>query len=177
MSIKDLVQRREKGRDRSLARREAGGLSTLQREMNRLFDDFFYDAGRPLPSLFGRHDPWAWDETEGGVFMPSVDVSETGREVTVSVELPGMESKDVSVEVDENAVTLRGEKKEEHEEKRGSWLRREARYGSFHRVVPLPAGVDGDKAKARFHNGVLSVSLPKRPEVQKDRKRVVIDSD
>lgn len=176
MAIRDLVKRRDREHERGEARRDEGGLMSLQREMNRLFDDFFQDLDLPVPSLFGRRD-LGWGGTGGALFTPSVDVSETDRDVVVSVELPGLDQKDVAVELDEHSLTLSGEKKEEREEKQGAWLRREARYGSFHRVVPLPAGIDRDKAKAKFRKGVLTVTLPKRPEARQASHRVTIESD
>lgn len=171
MTIRDLVPKLGHGRDRMPVRREdADPYRGFQREMNRLFDDFFSDAG-----LMPR-----WGEIERGMsadlFSPRVDVSETDKEVTVSAELPGMDEKDITVELDDAALTIRGEKKEEHEEKGKNWYRREQSHGSFHRVVPLPAVVEGDKAKAKFKKGILTITAPKREEEQAKRKTIEIET-
>jgi len=93
------------------------------------------------------------------------------------VELPGMDEKDITVEMDDAALTIRGEKKAEQEEKGKNWYRREQSYGSFHRIVPLPANVDGEKAKAKFKQGVLTITAPKREEEQAKRKAITIETD
>ena len=171
MSIKDLIPRVGKGReDTRLQRRDDDPFRQFQSEMNRLFDDFFGE--------FGLEPSWARGERGGGLaaFSPRVDVTESAKEVAISAELPGLDEKDVTVEVDDTAVTIRGEKKEERETKEKNWTRREQSYGSFHRVVPLPVAVDGSKAKARFKKGVLNVTLPKREERAARRKTVEIEA-
>jgi len=170
MSIKDLVPRFGRGRDNMPVRRgEVDPFRDLQQEMNRLFDDFF--RGFPLAPR------WGEGETALAAFSPRVDVSETDKDVTISAELPGLNEKNVTVELDDSAVTIRGEKKEETEDKGKNWYRREQSYGSFHRVVPLPAAVDGEKAKATFKKGVLEITVPKRGEEQTARKAITIESD
>ncbi|MBN1557027.1 MAG: Hsp20/alpha crystallin family protein [Lentisphaerae bacterium] len=171
MAIRDLVPRIGRNRGHVPARRpEDEGLLSFQREMNRLFDDFFRGFGLA---------PW---EREAGpaaaaAFSPRVDVSETDTEIRVSAELPGMDEKDVSVELDETSLTVRGEKKEEREDKGKNWFRREQSYGSFQRIVPLPTRVDGNQAKARFKKGMLTVTLPKQEEDRAGRKTITIESD
>lgn len=165
MTIRDLVPRW--GRDREPARRERDeqGVLAFHRDVNRLFDAFFGDFGM-LPSRIT-------DDFAGG-FAPRVNVSETDQEVTVSAELPGLDEKDVSVELAEETLTLKGEKTEDREERDRNWHRVEHRYGSFHRVIALPARVEAGKAKARFKKGVLTVTLPKHPEEQSKRKSIEI---
>lgn len=167
MSIKDLVPRI--GRKPLPARREdADPFRDFQRQMNRLFDDFF--GGYPLAER-DREPEWA-----PAAFTPRVDVSETDTEVKVSAELPGMDEKDISVELQDDVLTLRGEKKSEQEEKSKNWFRREQSWGSFCRSVELSAGVDAGKAKATFKKGVLTFTAPKRPEEQARRKTVPIQA-
>ena len=137
--------------------------------MNRLFGEFFGDF--PLAER-NRESAWA-----PSAFMPRVDVSETDQEVKVTAELPGMDEKDISVELQENVLVLRGEKKSEQEEKGKNWFRREQSYGSFHRAIELPAGVDAGKAKAQFKKGVLTFVAPKCPEEQARRKTVPIQAE
>jgi HSP20 family protein len=170
MSIKDLVPRIGRGRDQVPARRgDVDPFRGFQREMNRLFDDFLSDF------------PLAMRPGERGLamagFNPRVDVSETDKEVKVSAELPGMDEKDITVEVGDAAITIRGEKKEEREEKGRNWHTREQSFGSFHRSFPLPASVDGARASAKFKNGALTITLPKREGEQAKRKAIKIETE
>lgn len=170
MSIKNLVPRFGRGRESSPARRDAADpFRDFQREMNRLFEDFFGEA--PL-AVRGDGPDWT-----PAVFVPRVDVSETDQEVKVSAELPGMDEKDIAVELQDNVLTIRGEKKSEQEEKDKNWYHREQSYGSFQRSIQLPADVDAAKAKAQFKKGVLTVAAPKRPEKQADRKTISVQAE
>lgn len=121
-------------------------LTSLQREMDRLFEDFFRRGGLR----------WA----------PSVDVIETNDTVVIKAELPGLEPKDVDISVSGNTLTIRGEKKEEKEEKGKTFYRMERSYGSFCRTIDLPAAVEADKAKADYKQGVLEITLPKTEQVK-----------
>lgn len=170
MSIKDLVPKFGRGRGNTPVRRgEYDPFRDFQREMNRLFDDFLGD--------FSLAPRWGEREPALAAFNPRVDVAETEKEVRVSAELPGMDEKDITVEMDDAAITVRGERKEEKEGREGNWFRREQSYGSFVRVIPLPARVDGAKARARFKKGVLNITAPKRAEEQAQRKAIAIESD
>jgi HSP20 family protein len=126
---------------------------SIQDEMNRLFDDFF---GRPLVKT-------EWTE---GVWTPIVDVSEDKDNVVIKAEMPGMKKEDVRISVQDNVVTLKGEKKQEKEEKDKNYHRIERSYGSFCRSFQLPTVVKTDKIKASYKDGVLSVTLPKTEEVK-----------
>lgn len=101
--------------------------------------------------------------------MPRVNISENDKEVTVKAELPGMDSKDIDISIQNNALVLKGEKRFEDEQDEGDYHRVECSYGSIHRTVQLPAEVDPEKVKAKFKNGVLKVKLPKT-EGSKSRK-------
>jgi HSP20 family protein len=107
-----------------------------------------------------------------GEFMPQVDVNEDEKQIKVTAELPGMDEKDIDVALSGNSLTIKGEKQEETEDKGRNYYRSERRYGSFHRVIPLSAEVDQDKAKADFKNGVLRITLPKTGEARKRRKKI-----
>ena len=170
MSIKDLVPRFGRKEERMpIRRREEEGLLSFQREMNRLFDNFF--SGFELaPGPFGSGK----DSMSKSVFSPSVDVAETDGEVKVSAELAGMDEKDVTVELGEDMITICGEKREEREDAGKNWYRREMSYGSFHRAIPLPAKVDGEKAKAKFKRGKLTVTMPKKKESAAKRRSIPI---
>jgi HSP20 family protein len=126
---------------------------SIQDEMNKLFDDFF---GRPLVRT-------EWTE---GVWSPSVDVSEDKDNVIIKAEMPGVSKDDVRISVQDNVLTLKGEKKQEKEEKDKNYHRTERSYGSFCRSFQLPTTVKTDKIKASYKGGVLSVTLPKTEEVK-----------
>jgi HSP20 family protein len=165
MSIRDIVRRKA---DRDLpVRAERSPALTFQRDMNRLFDDFFntFDTAPAWP--FGGDLP-------ARAFTPAVNVAESDKEVTVTTEVPGMEEKDVSVELQDDILTIAGEKKTETEEKGKEWHRREYSYGSFRRTVPLPVAVESDKAKAKLAKGVLTIVLPKRPGDARRRKTIAV---
>ena len=170
MSIKDLVPRFSHGRDPLPMRRdEADPFRDFQREMNRLFADFFGEA--PL-AVRGGEPEWS-----PAAFVPRVDVAETDKEVKVSAELPGLDEKDIAVELQDDILTIRGEKKSEAEQKGKNWFRREQSYGSFHRSIQLPAGVDSSKATAQFKKGVLTVVAPKREQDKANHKTIPIQTE
>jgi len=106
---------------------------------------------------------------------PVVDVVENADSVTVKAELPGIDPKDVDISVSGDTLTIKGEKKEEKEEKGKSFYRVERTYGSFCRSISLPTGVEADKAKADYKDGVLSVTLPKSEKVK--AKKIPIKTD
>jgi HSP20 family protein len=102
--------------------------------------------------------------SENGLWTPSVDVSETPKEVIVKAELPGMDPKDIDVSVRGDILTLSGERKQETEEKGENFHRVERSYGSFSRSVKLPAEVDSGKVDATYKDGVLRITMPKTKE-------------
>jgi len=126
-----------------------GALETFRNEMEELARHFFGDG-----------------ENGGGAnWAPRVDVEETDKEILVKADLPGVDPKDVEISVTDNALVVRGEKKEEHEEKKKHCHRMERFVGSFYREVPLPSGADLDKIVANSSKGVITVTIPKKPEV------------
>jgi HSP20 family protein len=164
MSIRDLVPLRRKPTDVAKQRAEPGALDAFHREIDRLFSGVFEDFG--LPSPWKRGDS-VW---ESG--WPAVNVAESDKEVVVTAELPGVDEKNVALELDGDVLTIRGETEEEHEEKGRHWTRVERTSGSFHRAVELPAAVREDGAKATFKRGILTVSLPKA-EPDKSKRKVI----
>lgn len=146
-------------------------LAHLHREMDRLFEDTFRGFGL---SPF-RSDLLSSRET-GGFLKPQVDVGATDREYTISVEVPGVDEKDVKVEIADNTLTIRGEKKHEQEEKEKNYYRMERSYGSFQRVLTLPGDADQEKIKANFKKGVLTVTLPRKSLPKADVKNIEIKS-
>lgn len=151
----------------SLRRAEDHPFFALQREINEMFDDFF--RGFDL-APFGE-TRWARE------FVPSVDVREDEKEVIVKAELPGMDEKDIDVSLADDILTIKGEKKEEKEDKGKDFYRREIRCGAFNRAIQLPSGLDTDKAEARFKNGVLTITLPKLEEAKEQRKKIAIKTE
>jgi HSP20 family protein len=125
-----------------------GEMDRLRNEMERLYDKFF-DL-RPFRRF-----------TEEGEWMPTVDVSETEKEIIVNAEIPGVEAKDIDVNLDGNVLTIKGERKREHEEKEENFHRIERSYGSFYRALRLPTEVDGERIKATYKKGVLRITMPK----------------
>lgn len=149
-------------------------LKSLRREIDRLFDDFHPAAwhfplsrsrvGLEMPSLKSKH----WQ------IAPAVDLIEKHKEYEISAELPGLDEKNVEVKLSGGTLTIRGEKKEEKEEREQDYYLSERRFGSFQRTFQLPDGVDSDKIDATFANGVLKVKLPKTREAQKSEKKITV---
>lgn len=148
---------------------EGDPLFPLQKEMNRLFDAFtrgFFDGG-PLSEERG----WMRD------FSPTIDVKDTEKSIVLTAELPGMDEKDVEVSLTKESLVIKGEKKSDKEEKGKGYFRQERRFGSFQRVMPLPPTVDTGKAEAAFKKGVLTITLPKKPEAQVEVKKLNIKKE
>lgn len=143
----------------------ANPLATFRQEMDRLVESFF---GGSDFHPFGRRL---------GTFMPQVDVADTDKEIKVTVELPGLGDEDVEVSLTKEALTIKGEKKEEKEEKGKDYYRSERSFGSFTRTIPLPVEIDAEKAEASFKKGVLTVNLPKTKQVISETKKVAIKAE
>jgi HSP20 family protein len=131
-------------------------LGTIQNEMNRLFNSFF---DTPTPSTGGAFRRW----------IPAMDLVETEDSFVLTADLPGLSEADVNIEVEDNVLTVSGERKSEHEDRKGGYYRVERSYGSFRRSLTLPEGVDPEAVKATFDKGVLEVTVPK-PAQQTPRK-------
>jgi len=155
MNLKSLIP---VGRQRGVARTDNPFVS-LQNEIDRLFDDF--TSGFPT---FGN----------GGMtsLVPTMDVAETDKEIEITAELPGLEEKDVQINVADNVLTVRGEKKAEKEQKDKNYRLVERSYGSFERSLTLPEGVNTDAIKATIDKGVLKVVVPKPAPAQSKKIEV-----
>jgi HSP20 family protein len=165
MAMRDLVPWNRGGREVISRRGEDSPFLTLHREMNRLFDDVFR-AFDLTPSGSDRF----FDRVGGG--WPSVELSQTDKEIRVTAELPGLDEKDVKVELANGVLAIAGEKKTETEDK--DRLFSERYYGRFERRIPVE-DVDVDKISAGFKNGVLTVTLPKVAQAQAKVKRIAIN--
>lgn len=147
---------------------------SLRREIDRLFDDF-HPFGWRLPV-----SPSAFDfklprpSGAGWPVVPAFDLAEKEKEYEITAELPGLDEKDVEIRLSNHSLTIKGEKKEEREEKQKDYYLSERRYGSFYRSFQLPEGVDADKIDATFAKGVLTVKLPKTAEARKAEKKISI---
>ena len=105
---------------------------------------------------------------------PAVDVINKEKAYEITAELPGMDESNIDVKFSDGALTIKGEKKDEREEKKKDYYLSERRYGSFQRSFGVPDGVDADKIEAQFKNGVLTVTLPKTAEAQKSEKKISV---
>ena len=153
MNLRALVPFRDR---QGLARPEFGVFGPLQREVDRLFDDFV----RSTLAMAGN-----------GSLMPSMDITETEKEFVITAELPGLERKDVEISLEDNVLTIRGEKKSETkpDDKNKNVHVSERSYGVFYRVLELPTKVDPSSVQATMSKGVLKITIPKpaRPESKK----------
>lgn len=144
---------------------------SLKKEVDRLFEDFGDDFWRrPFRSLGRFERTWPSRLTA----TPPVDVSETDRAYEITAELPGLDEKNIEVNVAHGGLTIKGEKTEEKEEEKKDTYVCERRYGSFERYFDLPEGVDADKIEATFNKGVLKVTLPKTAEAQNPAKKIEV---
>jgi len=139
-------------------------------EMDRLFDRF---GGFGLPTMRRMFETIP-AESNFGLNLPAVDLTEDDKAYKITAELPGLEEKDVDVSVTGDILTLKGEKRQAKEEKNKNWYVSERAYGSFQRAFALPEGIDRDKITAEFAKGVLTVSLPKSPQAQKQQKKIEV---
>jgi HSP20 family protein len=130
-------------------------LDTLQSEMNRVFDAFF--GGRPVNG--GATRRW----------VPAMDLVEDEDHLVLRADLPGLSEDDVEIEVKDNVLTVSGERRAEEKKEDEGYYRVERAFGSFHRSLTLPEGVDADRVSADFDNGVLEVRIPK-PEERKPHR-------
>ncbi len=130
-------------------------MEMLQRDMNRLFDRMMSAPGNE-----GRSDILPG----GSSFMPAAEMHETPEDITLKMEVPGIEAKDLDIKVTAEAVAIAGERKSETKSNGKGMNRTEFRYGRFQRIVPLPARIQNDKVQAEFNNGVLCLTMPKAEE-------------
>jgi HSP20 family protein len=143
----------------------------FRRQMNRVFYDAFRGFG--MPSLVGP----AFGRMPMATLMPQIDLSESEHEIQVTAELPGIDEKDVDVILADDMLTIRGEKKAEHEQKDRDYHLVERSHGTFSRSLPLPFAADPSQVKAAFKNGVLTVTIQKPKEVLEKQHRIEVQTD
>ena len=144
---------------------------SLREEIDRLFDDFGRGFWRPFGRSLLAEEPLFRRELAFPT-TPAVDLVESEKAYEITAELPGMDEKNIEVKVADGTLTIKGEKQEEKEEKKKDYYLRERSFGSFERSFGIPEGVDADKIEASFKKGVLTLTLPKKPEAQKPAKKI-----
>jgi len=138
--------------------------STLQDRMNRLFRESYAPEGRE-------------ESLTSSTFAPPVDVYEDEHNVTLKIEVPGIDEKDIDVRIENNVLTVHGERKFEKEEKEENFRRVEQQYGSFTRTFTLPSTVDSEKVSANYDKGILKIALPKKAEAKPKQIKVNVGSE
>jgi len=133
----------------------------MRREMDRLWDSFF--ERRPASI------------EEEGEFLPALDLAETENDLVVKCEVPGLEPKDIDISLSDGMLTVKGEKKQEREEKKADYHLVERSYGTFIRSIQLPKEVQSDKISASYKNGILKINLPKSEEAKKKEIKIKVD--
>lgn len=166
------VKTEQKGAEKTAAPQAWHPFETLHREIDRLFDDFGRDFWRsPFRRSAFDIEPF-WGGEAKFVTAPAVDIAEKDNAYEITADLPGLDEKNIEVQLSNGNLTIKGEKKEEKEEKKKDFYLQERRFGSFERTFGVPEGVDTDKVEASFKKGVLTVTLPKKPEAQKPAKKI-----
>lgn len=139
-------------------------LLSLRREIDRLFDDMSW-----RPSRLFEMRPWARMPT-----VPAADIVEQDGEFVITLDVPGMDEKDIEVKVTDDAITIRGEKTEEKEEEKEDYRLSERRHGSFVRTFRLPDSVDADKISATYGKGVLKLVMPKTDSAKRKQRKIEV---
>jgi HSP20 family protein len=161
--------------ERSLSRRDStaglaspfGVLDRLADEMDRMLGDFGLGRRWSRPRVGAALEAWA----------PDVELLQRNNELVVRADLPGLDKGDVKIDVTDDALTIQGERKREHEEEHEGVYRSERSYGSFCRVIPLPEGAITDQAKATFKDGVLEITMPAPPDQVRRGRRLEISGE
>ena len=135
-------------------------LVTLRERMNRVFEEAFTSSGEEKDLI-------------ASTWNPSVDIYEAENELVLTAEVPGVDEKDVEIKIEDNTLTIQGDRKFEKETKEENYHRIERSYGSFFRSFTLPRNIDQDKIKAERENGILKISLPKKPELKPKKVKIL----
>lgn len=144
-------------------------LSRLHSDIDKLFEKFF--QGVPF-SPFGKED----GGLGGSLILPHVDIGEGKKDYTIRVEIPGVDEKDIDLTIADGTLLIRGEKRYEKEDQDKQYHRVERSYGAFQRMISLPEDADESKVEAKFKNGLLTVTIPKNPDVKPSGRRIAITS-
>jgi len=168
------VKTEERATERSSALQARRPFESLRREVDRLFEDFDRDFWRSpfRRSVFDIEPFWRRELSWGAT--PAIDIVEKDNAYEVTADLPGMDEKNVEVKLVNGGLTIRGEKREEKEEKKKDYYLHERQHGSFERHFAVPESVDTNKIEATFKKGVLTVTLPKKFEAQRPEKKIEV---
>jgi HSP20 family protein len=158
-----LIPWRRKREDETAVNRPETSLAHFQDEMDSLFNRFL-------------RDPWSLDRWASPLAelaaVPNTDLAETEDEISVAMELPGIDPKEIEIDITGNTLTVSGEKRYEREEKKKTYHRTERRFGSFQRSIQLPSSAEADNVKADYKAGVLRITVGKKPEAKPRRIEV-----
>jgi len=148
----------------------------MAEDMDHLFEQFGF--GRSLTPRFGTLlDDNVWSdgvETAGSAWSPQVETFRRGDNLVIRADIPGVKKDDIKVEVENDMLTISGERRDQHEEKQDGYYRSERSYGQFYRAIPLPDGVNADKCNATFNDGVLEVTLPAPKGEERKAKQIQV---
>lgn len=147
--------------------------SQIRQEIDRIFESAF--SGFGFPSIgFGRElTPMAQSDW----LRPTLDIGASDKDYTISVELPGVDEKDVQLELTNDSLKIKGEKKQQKEEKEKNYYRMERSYGSFQRVLSLPEDVDKDNIKAVYKNGIMNITIPRKAAPKSEIRQIEIKTN
>jgi HSP20 family protein len=154
-------------RSQNLLRLPDNPLVQFHRDIDKLFDNFF--QGFPF-SPFQRKSGGSWN----GLILPQVDIGESKKNYIITVEVPGVDEKDIDLTLADGTLTIRGEKRYEQEDSDKQYHQVERSYGSFQRMLSLPTDADENKVEAKFKNGVLTISVDKNPKMTSSAKKIAI---
>lgn len=152
-------------------------LNNIRRQMDRLFEDMISIGDRTKPAL--RDNDWLGLHSIGGMWTPAVEMEETDHELILKAEIPGIDAKDLEVEVGEDRVTISGEHQEDKrtEDKDRNYFHSEFHYGKFQRIIPLPMTIKIDAIKSEFKHGILTLTLPKVEDVTQKVVKVNLEEN
>ena len=159
-----VIRPQRSGRDSAVSH----PLMRFHNEIDQIFDQFYH--GFPLFPL-----RWPQERSKGGVVFPQLNIVENKNAYTITVDVPGVEEKDIELTVQEGALTIRGEKQTEKEDQDNQYHRVERSYGSFQRVLSLPADAEEDKIDAKFKNGVLTITVAKNTTMTSSGRKIAIN--
>jgi len=168
--VKNLIPWRKKDHEVEVLSPNDDPTFNLTRGMSDMVNQLF----RPLEDQWSRA---MFRARSGFNALPKIDVEEADNEVNVTADLPGLDEKEIQIELDDQFLTLRGERKEEHEKKGKNYHHIERSFGAFHRSIALPDGVDPDNVKATFKKGVLKIKIGKLPGHERSVRRIPVQAE
>ncbi|SEM99335.1 Hsp20/alpha crystallin family protein [Nitrosomonas marina] len=150
-------------------------LNQLHREIDRLFDDAFRGFGLPLHSRSEFLNQFISDDS-APTFRASINIASDDRQYTITLEAPGLSQDDLSIELKDQVLVIKGSKQEEQEDKNKHYYHRECRYGVFERVLAIPDDADIDAIQANMDKGLLTINMPRKETSKSDVKKIAIKS-